>query len=293
MNNNMKIIIVGASGYIGSSILEFKKHRFATYGTSSTAKSGLLRLDLNEIANFDFSFIQPKDTVLLASAISSPDVCASDHAYAYSVNVSGTSEFIAKVMTRGGRVIFFSSDTVYGERDDEFDEHATCNPVGEYAEMKREVEKKFLGNPLFKVIRLSYVFSREDKFVKYLLSCAKRNEEAEIFHPFYRAIIHRDDVVEGAISLVKRWDEFSQIKVFNFGGPEVLARTEFVKILQDIALSNLRFHLTEPNADYFRNRPKVIRMASPILVALLGRSAHTLHEAANIEFYLKEDKQDD
>ena len=66
--------------------------------------------------------------------------------------------------------------------------------------MKSEVEKRFLGNPFFKTIRLSYVFSREDKFTKYLVGCAQRDEEAELFHPFYRAIIHRDDVVEGALS---------------------------------------------------------------------------------------------
>lgn len=287
----MNIFVIGASGYIGKSLYERAQLSHTVYGTS-TGKNGLLSLSLDSAGDFDYRVIQPYDVVLLTAAISAPDICAREHDRAWAVNVTGTSEYIAKVMARGGRVIFFSSDTVYGERDDEFDEHATCNPAGEYAEMKRAVETQFLGNPLFKVIRLSYVFSNEDKFTKYLVGCAERNEEAEIFHPFYRAVIHRDDVVEGAIALAQRWDECPQ-SIINFGGPAVLARTEFAKILQDAALPNLRFRVTEPNADFFKNRPRVIRMASPILAALLGRPAHTLREAAKIEFNLKEEKQHD
>ncbi len=58
------------------------------------------------------------------------------------MNVTGTSNFIQSVIDRGARVVFFSRDTVYGEREDAFDESAVCNPAGEYAEMKREVEQR-------------------------------------------------------------------------------------------------------------------------------------------------------
>ena len=282
----MRLLVVGASGYIGKNL--FASSAVSTTGTSSTGLPPLLRLHLDVPDEFDYRIIQSLDVVLLTAAISAPDVCAREHEHAWAVNVTGTSEFIDKVMARGGRVVFFSSDTVYGERSDESDEFAICNPAGEYAEMKHEVEKRFLDNPLFKAIRLSYVFSRDDKFTKYLSGCAERGEEADIFHPFYRAVIYRDDVVESAIALTQRWDEFSQSTI-NFGGPEVLARTEFGEVLRDTALPNLRFRVSEPDAGFFKNRPRVIRMASPILASLLGRPAHTLREAAKIEFDLKEE----
>jgi dTDP-4-dehydrorhamnose reductase len=279
----MSILIAGASGYIGKRLFAWAKKLDEVHGTSSADSENLLRLQLDAPNDFDYKTIKPLDVVLLTAAISAPDICAREHDRAWAVNVTGTSEFIAKVMARSGRVVFFSSDTVYGERDDAFDEQARCNPAGEYAEMKHAVEKQFLGNPLFKAIRLSYVFSREDKFTKYLSGCAQRGEEADIFHPFYRSIIHRDDVVQGAIALAQRWDEFPQ-SIINFGGPEVLARTEFAKILQDTVLPNLGFSVTEPDADFFKNRPKVIRMVSPLLSHLLGRPCHGLAEAAKIEF---------
>lgn len=283
MNKNIKLIVVGASGYIGKPLFSSVSLKAIGYGTTSSHQDGLLRLQLDTPNDFDYEIINPSDVVLLTAAISSPDICAREHDRAWSVNVTGTSEFIVQVMARGGRVVFFSSDTVYGERDDAFDEQAPCNPAGEYAEMKHAVEKQFLGNPLFKAIRLSYVFSREDKFTQYLSGCAQRGEEADIFHPFYRSVIHRDDVVQGAIALAQRWDEFPQ-SVINFGGPDVLARTEFAKILQDTVLPNLHFCVTEPDADFFKNRPKVISMLSPLLSQLLGRPCHGLADAAKIEF---------
>ena len=98
--------------------------------------------------------------------------------------------------------------------------------------MKCEVEQRFSGNASFKAIRLSYVFSREDKFSRYLTGCAERNEEADLFHPFFRAIVHRDDVVDGALALAAHWDDFPE-QVINFGGPQVLSRIEFAECLRE------------------------------------------------------------
>lgn len=283
MNNNYKIFVVGASGYIGKLLHKSSKADCVAYGTSSTGTAELLHLRLDAPADFDYGLIQPADVVLLAAAISAPDICAREHECAWAVNVTGTSEFVTQVISRGGRVVFFSSDTVYGERGDAFDETANSNPAGEYAEMKAEVEKRFLEHPLFKSIRLSYVFSREDKFTKYLSGCAERNEEAELFHPFYRAIVHRDDVVEGALALAKRWEEFPQ-PVINFGGPAVLSRIDFAECLQSNTLPSLRFRVTEPGNEFFKNRPRVIAMSSEILPKLLARPSSTLVEAVRIEF---------
>ena len=149
--------------------------------------------------------------------------------------------------------------------------------------MKAEVEKSFFGNPLFKSIRLSYVFSREDKFTKYLLGCAETGKRAELFHPFYRSIIHRNDVIEGALALAEHWDDFSQ-QVINFGGPEVLSRVDFAQCLKQYALPDLRFQAVEPDEEFFKNRPRIIAMSSEIFPALLDRPSRTLAEEAQIEF---------
>jgi nucleoside-diphosphate-sugar epimerase len=277
------MFIVGATGYIGGALLEHAKIIGSAVGTSSRDASGLLKLRLDAPFDFDYLKISAGDIVLLTAAISAPDICAREHIRAWAVNVTGTSELISGAIERGARVVFFSSDTVYGECEDEFDERAACKPAGEYAVMKHEVERRFSGNPSFKAIRLSYVFSREDKFTRYLTGCAQRNEEADLFHPFFRAIVHRDDVVAGALALGKRWDEFPE-QVINFGGPQVLSRVDFAECLREAHLHDLRFKVTEPDSGFFMNRPRVIAMISPVFAKLLGRPPRSLRDAVRMEF---------
>jgi dTDP-4-dehydrorhamnose reductase len=283
MHNTSKIIVIGASGYIGSRLYASAPTNALVLGSTSSDTDGFFRLRLDMLEGFDYKIIGPDSVVLLTAAISAPDVCAHEPALAWAVNVTGTSKFISNVISQGGRIVFFSSDTVYGEKAIDFDEGSVCNPAGEYAKMKHAVEKRFLGNPQFKTIRLSYVFSSADKLSKYLSDCSGRDEEAEIFHPFKRAVIYREDVVEGALALARRWGEFPH-SVINFGGPEVLSRIDFADCLRCFALPSLRFRITEPDSDFFKNRPRVIAMKSNILPMLLGRPARSLAEAAQLEF---------
>lgn len=149
MRNSSTIFIVGATGYVGSALFANANKAGFTLGTSSSGGNNFLSLRLDAPSDFDYGKIRPDDVVLLTAAISAPDICAREHDRAWAVNVTGTSSFIQSVIERGARVVFFSSDTVYGEREDEFDEKAACNSVGEYAEMKREVEQRFSGNVSF------------------------------------------------------------------------------------------------------------------------------------------------
>lgn len=44
----------------------------------------------------------------MTTAISAPDVCSREHARAWTVNVTGTSEFIAKMIARRGELFFLA-----------------------------------------------------------------------------------------------------------------------------------------------------------------------------------------
>ncbi len=279
----MKAIIIGATGYIGSKLFSRASEIGPACGTTSREAHGkIAHLNLNQPGDFVAKNVKCGDTVYLTAAISAPDVCAKEKERAWSINVTGTTGIIQSAIDCGARVVFFSSDTVYGESADFFNEDLPCKPSGEYAEMKREVEQHFRGISTFKSIRLSYVFSREDKFTRYLVTCALKNEIAELYHPFYRSIIYRDDVIQGALALTDRWKYIPQ-QFINFGGPRLLSRIEFAEIIRDSAVRNLLFKVSTPDKEFFRNRPSVIAMESPILAALLQRSPLDLSEAVKRE----------
>ncbi len=75
-------------------------------------------------------------------AILVSDICVNEYERAWRVGVQGTSSFVQSAIDWGSRVVFFFSVAVFDEHLYEFDEKAVCNPAGEYAEMKREVEQK-------------------------------------------------------------------------------------------------------------------------------------------------------
>ena len=282
----MTVLIVGATGFIGSRLFQVSQARGATKGTSTSGSENLLRLDLAAPATFDFSQVTAGDVVILTAAISAPDACARDAVRARAVNVGGACHFAGQSIARGARVIFLSSDTVYGEQAVAFDESAQCYPAGDYARMKHEVESRFASEPAFKVARLSYVFARHDKLTQYLTACATKGDEAELFHPFNRAVIWLDDVVGGLVGLATKWDSVPY-PVINFAGPAVLSRIDFAQALMARALPGLRYRQVEPPPSFFENRPRVIHMTSRYLRLLLGREPHSLAESIDFAFALK------
>ena len=279
----MKLLVCGAFGYVGSRLLERARPDFVTLASSSSGIKGALHLDLANPQNFDFGRLDADDVVVITAAISSPDICANENARARQVNVTGTCRLTDLAMQRNARVIFLSSDTVYGQQERPCDETGPCQPAGDYAQMKHEVETVFVNEPAFKALRLSYVFSSSDKFTRYLCHCHAQGTEAEIFEPFVRSIVHRDDVVDGILALARDWNRHPQ-GVFNFGGPQALSRVDYAQILQAMVWPKLRWRVVTPDETFFANRPKIINMTSPWLGRLLGRPPSTLQQAALLEF---------
>ena len=274
--------LVGATGNIGKRVVE--------KGEDINVISRFeLKLDQRPLKyNFDNKSIggtriQEGDVIIFAAAISEPSVVSAQFDKALAVNVESTGEFISKVLEKGCKVLFLSSDAVYGDVESGFDESHPVNPKGAYAEMKAVVEKRFEGNPNFKALRLSYNFYKDDRFTKYLRQCAESGVEAEIFDPLTRAVVHRDDTVDAILSITANWDN-ADGQYINCGGPQVLSRQQFTEIVKRVALPTLKFKVTQPPAKFYTERAAFSEMYSPNLEKILGRKRHTMQQAVELEF---------
>jgi dTDP-4-dehydrorhamnose reductase len=283
-NHHMAILITGRSGFLSARLGARLARDHAVRFTSSRTGEDALPLDLAQAAEFDYGVIREGDIVILLAAISSPDVCRNEFERAYAVNVTGTIRFAKECLERGARILFFSSDTVYGAVEGACDENSELRPAGEYARMKAEVEQRFPGEPGFRTFRLSYMFSREDRFTRYLRDCGARGEEAEVFHPMSRRIVHVDDVVAATAALCERWERPGASPTVNVGGPELLSRVDLAALFRDVVDRRLRFRVVSPGSAFFEARPRVINMESRYLAGLLGRSPHTIRDALELEF---------
>lgn len=244
---------------------------------------GEFELDLRVPRNFPYQAIREDDVVVLSAAISSPEVCSEQVELARQINVSGTAQFIQGCLGRGAKVAFFSSDVVYGPSTEERDEGADPNPVGDYALMKRAIETRFSSYTSFKALRLSYVFSRNDKFTSYLLTCVKENRIAEVFHPIYRRVVYIEDLLELLRRVCIDWNSVPA-NVINVGGPELLSRVDMANVFRQ-SVSKLEYKTVEPPAEFFSLRPKVVNMSNRCFAGALGRPARHLMEAMRLEFH--------
>ena len=280
-----KFLVIGSTGFIGRKLFEKSKNFGDVYGTSSkeNSSSECLKLDLRHPLNFDYTQYDANSIVFFTAANSSPDQCMNQYNEVYNINVTGTSLAISAFMERKAKVIFFSSDTVFGENEQPFDESYPKNPAGKYAEMKLEIEEKFKSFPNFKAVHLSYVFSKQDKFSTYLLNCHRNNYLAEIYHPFNRSVVYLDDLCKAVINLGLNWDNFQEGSI-NLGGPHLISRLDFARLFNKIVFKDLKYTVTEPDAAFFENRPRAINMKSPLLKKILGRDPLNLEQSIRTEF---------
>ena len=286
-----RMVIVGATGFIGEPLTTAAREKFhvVTMSRGLRAKSDF-PLDLNDPDSLKHVQLAEDDLVLFLAAQSSPDLCAIDYEGAWNANVTGTAILINRALDAGARVIFCSTDSVYGEASGPVDEDSPCVPVCPYGKMKRTIEEMFVEHPRFKIIRISYTFAMGDKLTSYILSCYAQRRPVEVYEPFYRSIVYRDDVVRAFIALSEKWNSYAP-SILNAGGPERLSRIDVVEKFREVGLTPLEYRVVEPPPTFFENRPRIVTMVSPRVEALTGVKRKTLVEAARIELagYVSED----
>ena len=283
--------IIGAKGNIGSRLVEKTEGKYDIRKVVSPGRPHLFSVDsgyhvlnlADDCFRYDYDTLKMGDTVAFCAAISEPSVCADQFQMSLRINVTSTGDFIYEALKKGCKVIFLSSDAVYGNILGEFDEEEDTHPKGAYAEMKALIEKRFTVYPLFKALRLSYNFHKDDRFTRYLRNCAEEDATAEIFDPFARSVVHRDDTVDAIIALHNNWDVCEE-SIINCGGPETLSRVEFANILKDTVLTDLKTKVITPKEKFYEDRPAIVSMRSNRLEKVLGRPARSIEDAVTLEF---------
>lgn len=282
--------IIGSTGFVGRNLLKRVPPELRLLRYARRPKDGELPLELTALEKESLSAVQPGDFVVLLAAVSSPDACRDRYDEVYASNVTGTKALVSECLRRDARVLFFSSDVVVGATDCPHDETMPVSPVGNYGAMKREVEQAFAGEPRFKVFRLSYVFSREDKFMRYLRACAETGETADVFQALYRNVVYLGDVLDAVFALGRTFDRWDN-QIFHLSGPELLCRADMAARYQAAVAPALRYTTSIPDPRFFEARPNTIETASRYLSRLLRREPTPLADAMAEEFQSEKEQR--
>ena len=275
----MKAVVVGSEGYIASHLIqvaEQSKIFDSIYKCDRIKRDDIVYIDLEKPAEFDFSSIEQADAMIFTAAISGPDECSNRFDACWNINVTGTAVIIREALRRGMKVIFFSSDAIFGENEQIFNENSIPQAHTPYGKMKLAIEKEFENYNSFKAVRLSYVVSAKDRFVSYCSDCIQKGCVAEIFHPFYRNCITLTNVVNAVLHLITRWDNCPH-KAYNIAGTELVSRIRIADEINRITNGSLHYTISKPSEDFMRNRPAITQMSGEYLydLGILPRESFT------------------
>lgn len=164
----MKVLIIGASGLVGSNCLRyFTEKGFDCVGTyfSYQAKKTVFfdTLNLENEDNFDAHNFKP-NVILHCGALTHVDYCEQHEEESYEKTVTSTQNMIALANELNAKLVFISTDYIFDGENGPYDEDAKSNPLSVYGKHKLEAEQAVIAaNANNIVLRITNVYGGEER----------------------------------------------------------------------------------------------------------------------------------
>jgi len=235
----MKILVVGASGFIGGAVARlFKSHGYSVIGTylhDSLADEKLMRMDIsNRFQTFKIIQEFSPDIVIHAAAMTNVDLCEVERDLCFSVNVLGTQNVVDATKTIAAKLIFFSTDYIFDGRSGPYSEDDAPNPINFYGACKLEAENRIQkGLQDFIIARTTVVYGWERQgknFVMSTIAKLKRGKMMKVAADQIGTPTYVSNIAEALLDLVCK----EKAGVFNVVGLELMDRYTFARLTAEI-----------------------------------------------------------
>jgi len=243
----MKLLVVGASGLVGSHILRIAKERgHEALGTYRTlVVDGLIPLDINDQEPIRALMTScAPDAVVCCAAWSWVDGCENEPERAYREN-RDNPRLIAEVAHQvGATFMHFSSSYVFDGRAGPYREEDQPNPISIYGMAKLAGENAVMevcrGNAL--IVRTMGVYGEESQrknFVYQVIDNLTAGKRMRIPIDQFGNSTYAGDLAEGCLRLLERKDA----GIWNLAGPDPnVSRSDFARrIARDYGLNENLF----------------------------------------------------
>jgi dTDP-4-dehydrorhamnose reductase len=235
-----KLLVIGASGLLGSRLMSQAPKRFDVIGCCNPAvdgvTSGLLEhLDIGSKEEVErlIGKVRP-EVVISAAAMTNVDGCERQPELARRVNFEGPEHIASCCKKVGARLVHVSTDYVFdGEKKGRYTEEDAPNPISVYGSTKLEGEKAVLSILPGSVIARPAVLygwnpiKSKDNFVTWVLKKLQSNQKATLFEDQYTSPTFADDLAITLLELAER----DVTGIWNVSGPDCLDRPACGRII--------------------------------------------------------------
>jgi len=240
----MNVLITGATGLLGKSLIERNNRSHAVIGIYAgdyaMSDSGTVRYSITDIrdagALAGVTRGQPIDVIIHTAGVANVDYCEHHYREAYESNVAGTRNIIALSRSTGALLVYTSTNAVFDGKAAPYREEDRVNPLNNYGKLKVECERMITAQLKdFLIVRpiLMYGWNHERERKNLVTFLLERLPRPGIVHMV-------NDVLENPLSSYQCADaiwtliEMMKRGVYHIAGHDIVNRYEYALTIADI-----------------------------------------------------------
>jgi dTDP-4-dehydrorhamnose reductase len=213
----MTVLVVGASGYLGSELAaQASAAGLAVAGTSTTGSGGWLRLDVTDRSATHqlLASVRPQLVINAAYKNTSWAICA-----------DGAANVAMAAAAVGARLVHISSDALHAGRPTPYLDDDDPTPVHTYGAAKAAAETAVAAiMPSAPIVRTSLIIGDErSQQIRFTLDIVSGRTPGTMFTDEFRRPVHVQDLAASVLEL----DGAGYAGRINVAGPETVSRAEF------------------------------------------------------------------
>lgn len=198
---NMKILVTGANGQIGSEIIKLYHHSLHTVrGISS------MDFDIrNETAVNNYMDKFKPDAIIHCAAYTFVEKAEMQSNICYDVNVLGTKYLVGCCLKHNAKFLFLSSDYVFdGRLNRPYEVDDAPNPINVYGKSKLQGEL-IIEEKLSKyfIVRTSWVYGNGKNFIRSMLQLSKGNSVVRVVNDQVGSPTYAFDLAHLIITMIE------------------------------------------------------------------------------------------
>jgi len=233
-----KLLITGASGFLGWHLCHLARQNWQVYGTYRTRRieiSGttLLPIDLTDFSVLSefFQTLKP-DAVIHTAALSQPNLCQANPEASHQINVVASCHLAALCAAANIPCVFTSSELVFDGSNPPYRETDPVCPINLYGEQKVAAELGMLQRyPDVTIARMPLMFGAAPapSFIQPFIERIRTGQTLNLFVDEVRTPISGTSAAAGLLLVLEK----AKGRI-HLGGRERLSRYEFGLLLIEV-----------------------------------------------------------